>query len=270
MFFNSFQTSSRRIGALVLRQYYLLRGSLSKIVELFFWPMLNFIIWGYLSRYLNQQQSSPLLAFGVLLAGGMLWEMVIRSQFAAVLGTMEELWSRNLAQLFIAPIRPLEYAMGMVIVSLLRTTVIMVPCAVAVDMIFGFSLLDLGWQCVAFYAMQLMTGWWVGLFLSALLFRYGLAVEWMAWMAGFILLPFTGAYYPITVLPEWLQYFSALLPPTYVFEGMRLILNHQSFDGLLLVKSLILNLVYLGAACYAFVRAYESARDHGSLLHGGE
>ncbi len=262
--------SCRRIGALVLRQYYLLRGSISKIVELFFWTLLNFIIWGYLNQYLQQAQVTPLMAFGVLLAGGMLWEMVIRSQFAMMIGTMEELWSRNLAQLFIAPMRPMEYALGMIFISFLRTTVTMVPCAIVVDVLFGFNLLDLGWQCLAFYAMQLMTGWWVGMLLSAMLFRYGLAVEWMAWMAGFILLPFTGAYYPVTVLPEWLQYVSQLLPPTYVFEGMRQILNQHSFDAVLLWKSIALNVLYLALSCWLFVRAYNGARQHGTLLHGGE
>ncbi len=260
----------RRIYALVLRQYFVLRSSVSKIVELFFWPMLNFLIWGYLSQYLHQNQASPLLAFGVLLAGGMLWEMVIRSQFAAVLGTMEELWARNLAQLFIAPLRPLEYALAMILVSFLRTSVIMIPCAVVVDWMFGFSLWSLGWQCLAFYFMQLMTGWWLGLMLSAMLFRYGLAVEWMAWMAGFILLPFTGAYYPVTVLPQWLQPLAYILPPTYVFEGMRAILNQQVFDAALLWKSLALNVAYLALACFIFIRACEGARRHGTLLHSGE
>jgi len=263
-------SSTRRIGALILRQYYLLRSSHSKIIELFFWPMLNFIMWGYTSRYLYQQQITPLMAFGVLLAGGMLWEMLIRSQFAAVQGTMEELWSRNLAQLFIAPLRPTEYAIGMMIVSFLRTVIIFIPCTLMVYWMFDFSLLSLGWACAAFYAMQLMTGWWVGMLLSGMLFRHGLAVEWVAWMAGFILLPLTGAYYPVTVLPEWLQYIAWLLPPTYVFEGMRTILNHGEFSSLLLLKSFALNAVYLALSCLYFIRAYDGAREHGSLLHGGE
>jgi ABC-2 type transport system permease protein len=260
----------RRIYALILRQYYLVRGSSSKIIELFFWPLMNFIVWGYLSQYLMQTASTPLLAFGVLLAGGMFWEMLFRSQFAVVLGTLEELWSRNLAQLFIAPLRPMDYLIGMVLISLLRTTVIMLPCAIAVHYMFGFSLLTLGLPCLAFYFLQLMSGWWMGIMLSALLFRHGLTVEWMAWIVGFILLPLTGAYYPVSVLPVWLQPISWALPPTYVFEGMRSILQHGTFSTTLLWQSLGLNLLYLALACWGFTRAYAAARQHGSLLHGGE
>jgi ABC-2 type transport system permease protein len=199
-----------------------------------------------------------------------LWEITFRSQYAIMLGTLEELWSRNMAQLFSTPLRPGEYLIGMVIFRFLRTTLIIALCALFVRVAFGFSVFDLGWALLAFYFLLLMTGWWTGIMLCGLLFRYGLTVEWMVWMAAFILQPLAGVFYPVTVLPVWLQPVSWMLPPTYAFEGMRAVLQQGVVRYDLLLASLALNLIYLALACWLFLRAFERARQHGSLLNGSE
>ncbi|MEJ0062945.1 MAG: ABC transporter permease [Alphaproteobacteria bacterium] len=262
--------ASRRILGMVLRHYYLLRGSIPRLVEWFYWPMLNILMWGYLNKFLYLSRATPLLTFGILLGGAMLWEIVIRGQMGAMKVTFEEMWSRNLTQLFVSPLSPSEFLVSLVVISFLSTTVALIPCTIAASWVFGFSIFDLGWQLGAFYFMQLMTGWWMAALMAALLVRYGLGMEWIVWMSIWILAPITGCYYPVTVLPEWLQHISWLLPPTYIFEGMRQILNHQTFDAMLLLKSLGLNILYLAGSCGIFLYAFDAARRHGSLLQAGE
>lgn len=262
--------SAGRIAAFVLRHYYLLRGSRSRLLGMIYWPAVNLVTWGYLNQYLFRHQASPVVGFGVLLAGALLWEMVQRSQVSVMFGTIEEMWARNLMQLFVSPLTLAEFLAGSVIVSFLFTSCAMLVCAVLVLTIFDFALFDLGWPFLAFYFMQLMTGWWVGMLLSAMLIRFGLGVEWLAWMAGVIIIPLAGAYYPVSVLPGWVQHISRLLPPTYIFEGMRQILQQQHFDSALLIKSFLLNLLYLAAAGAVFMIAFNSARRCGSLMQSGE
>jgi ABC-2 type transport system permease protein len=262
--------SYRRIAGLIRRHYYLLLGSKARLVELFYWPILNLLTWGYLNKFMYQAQATPLLAFGALLGGALLWEVTIRSQIGVMFGTIEEMWSRNLMQLFVSPLTPIEFLAATTLISLIRTTLAMLPCMVMVMMVFDFSIFSLGWAFGAFYALQLMTGWWMGILMAATLLRFGLGVEWLIWMGTWLLAPFTGAYYPVAVLPEWLQHFSWLLPPTYVFEGMRAILNHQALDSALLIKGLLLNLLYLGASWGIFLYAFNATRRHGGLMHSGE
>lgn len=262
--------SYRRIAGLIRRHYYLLLGSKARLVELFYWPILNLLTWGYLNKFMYQAQATPLLAFGALLGGALLWEVTIRSQIGVMFGTIEEMWSRNLMQLFVSPLTPIEFLAATTLISFIRTTLAMLPCMVMVLVVFDFSIFNLGWAFGAFYALQLMTGWWMGILMAATLLRFGLGVEWLIWMGTWLLAPFTGAYYPVTVLPEWLQHIAWLLPPTYVFEGMRAILNHQTLDSVLLIKGLVLNVLYLGAAWSIFLYAFNATRRHGGLMHSGE
>ena len=261
---------ARRILALTRRHYYLLAGSKARLIELFYWPILNLLTWGYLNKYMFQGQTTPILAFGALLGGALLWEITIRSQIGMMFGTIEEMWSRNLMQLFVSPLSPTEFLAATTLISMLRTTAAMLPCMAMTILVFDFSIFDLGWAFVAFYALQLMTGWWMGVLMAAALLRFGLGVEWLIWMGTWLLAPFTGAYYPVTVLPEWLQTIAWMLPPTYVFEGMRAILNHNVLETGLLLRGLALNILYLGISWAVFLYAFDATRRHGGLMRTGE
>lgn len=259
-----------RIMAIATRHYYLLLNSKARLMELFYWPVINLLTWGYLNQYLFLNRATPVVSFGVLLAGTLLWEMLQRSQVSVMLGTVEEMWSRNMMQLFVSPLKPLEFLAGTMVVSLARTTAAIAVCALLAFSLFGFSIIDLGLPFLGFYFLQIMTGWWVAVLLAAMLIRFGLGVEWLAWMAGIIIIPIAGAYYPVSVLPEWLQKISWSLPPTYIFEGMRQILLQGQADHRLLLISLALNLLYLAGSCLIFLLAFRSAQKHGSLMQSGE
>ncbi len=262
--------SPRRVGALVLRYYYLLRGSWPRVIELTYWPTVQMILWGFITQFLATNSSYVAEAFGVLLSAVLLWDVLLRAQLGISIAFLEEMWSRNLCHLFVSPLRPHEFACGLVLMSLIRTLIGFVPATLLAMAFFGFSLYSLGLSLVAFFFNLLVMGWAIGLAVSGLVLRAGLGAEGLAWAAMFVLAPISGIYYPIAVLPEWLQVIAWLLPSSHVFEGMRAILVDGTVRGELLITATLLNVVYLVAGSAAFLAFLRAARVRGLLLRLGE
>ncbi|HJQ55268.1 MAG TPA: ABC transporter permease [Vineibacter sp.] len=259
-----------RVAALVLRHWYILRGSWLRIIDLAYWPTVQMVMWGFLSEFLAKQTTYVAQAFGVLIAGMLLWDVLVRGQLGLSISFLEEMWSRNLGHLFASPIRPIEFAAGIVTMSLIRTVVGMVPVTILTVIFFGFSIYSLGWPLLAFFFALQMFGWGVGLAISGMVLRKGLGAETFAWAAVFILLPVSGVYYPIDVLPTWLQWIAWALPPAYVFEGMRAVLAKELLRPELLAGALALSLIYLGIGFGCFLWLFNGARGKGLLSTQGE
>jgi ABC-2 type transport system permease protein len=264
------EASLRRIGALVRRYLYLIKSSWLRSLEIVYWPFLQMVMWGFLQRYLANSTSTGAIAGGLLIGAVLLWDIQFRSQIGFSVGFLEEMWSRNLGQLLTSPLRPNELVAALSIMSLMRLAIAMVPVTAAAYLFFGFNLFGLGAALAAFFAVLVLTGWALALFSSGIILRYGLGAEELSWSLGFILLPLACVYYPVAVLPGWLQPIALALPSTHVFEGMRSILLHNTFDAGELVWALALNAVYLLAAYVSFRYFLRSARVNGALLQLGE
>jgi len=262
--------SLRRIGALIKRYMYLLRSSGVRLVELIYWPFLQMLTWGFLQEYLAGNTSPAAQAAGVLIGSVLLWDILFRSKIGFSTTFIEEMWSRNLGNLLISPLRPSELVAALSVWSIIRLSVSMIPVAFAAYLIFGFNLLDLGLALVAFFAVLVLTSWSLGLISAGVILRYGLGAEELAWSLAFLLLPIACVYYPVSALPDWLQPVALALPPTHVFEGMRAILLEHRFDAEQLWWALGLNAVYLLVGYVTFSRFLASARVNGTLLRLGE
>jgi len=262
--------SIRRVKALVRRYIYLLRSSGVRLVELIYWPFLQMLTWGFLQKYLAGTTNPLAQAAGVLIGSILLWDILFRSNIGFATTFIEEMWSRNLGNLLTSPLRPYELIIALSVWSVIRLSVSMIPVATAAYFIFGFNLLDLGLPLVAFFAVLVLTSWSLGLISAGVILRYGLGAEELAWSLSFLLLPLCCVYYPASVLPSWLQVVALALPPTHVFEGMRSILLHNTFDPTELWWALSLNAVYLLVGYIVFSRFLASARVNGTLLKLGE
>ena len=262
--------SPRRVAAMVLRYWYLLRSSFARLAELIYWPTVQMLMWGFLQTYLAGQTSLYARAGGVLIGSVMLWDVLFRGQLGFSISFLEEMWSRNLGNLMISPLRPAEFVAALMVMSLIRLAIGMVPVTLLAIWFFGFNLWALGIALVAFFANLMLTGWAVGIFVSGLVLRNGLGAETFAWSIMFLFLPLTCVYYPVATLPSWLQTVAWMLPPTYVFEGMRALVVDQMFRVDLMIQALALNLVLFSAATGAFLALLASARRNGSLLQTGE
>ena len=262
--------SLRRVGAMVLRNVYLLRASWPRVLELVYWPAVQMILWGFITRFLVTNSSWVAQASGVLIAAVLLWDVMFRGNLGVSLSFFEEMYSRNLGHLFASPLRPYELVCALLSISLLRTSIGVGGAAVLAIPLYGYSIFDLGLPLLAFFTNLLVMGWSIGLLVSALVLRYGLGAESLAWVAIFAVAPVSGIYYPISVLPDWLQTVAAALPSSHVFEGMRAVMFEERFRTDLLFNAVALNVVYLAGAVTVFLLVFRSARRKNLLLHIGE
>ena len=259
-----------RVGAMVLRYLYLLRSSWTRLVELVYWPAVQLFVWGFLQLYIAQNSGFFARASGVFIAAVLMWDLLFRGQLGFSISFLEEMWSRNLANLMISPLRPIEFVAALMIMSVVRLAVGMVPGSLLAIALFGFNIYAMGFALAAFFANLILTSWSVGIVVSGVLLRNGMGAESLAWTLMFVLMPLTCVYYPVATLPHWLQVVSWALPPTYVFEGMRALVIDHVFRADLMVQALGLNALYFAAAVVAFLQLLKSARRQGSLMQSGE
>jgi ABC-2 type transport system permease protein len=262
--------SPARIGAIVLRHFYLMRSSWPRLLELIYWPLVQMLMWGFLQTWLLQQRGPVALAGGTLIGSILLWDVLIRGQQGVSISFLEEMWSRNLANLFISPLRPGEFMAALMVMSIIRLLVGVVPVTLLAIWFFGFNLWGIGLGLGAFFANLLLTAWAVGIIVSGLIIRNGLGAEGLAWTLMFLILPLCAVFYPVTVLPPALQVVSWCLPPTYVFEGLRAVLIDHAFRTDLMLWALALNAVFVCVATFAFFKLVDSARKRGSIMGIGE
>ena len=206
---------------MVLRHVYLLRGSWTRVAELAYWPAVNVVIWGFITRFFAGHSDWVAQASGVLIGAVLLWDVLFRGNLGVALSFLEEMWSRNLGHLTVSPLTPVELVVSMLTMSLIRTLLGMIPAALLAIPLYHYSIFTLGLPLLAFFANLMITGWAVGLGVSALVLRYGLGAESLAWVLIIAIAPLCGIYYPISTLPGWLQDVAWVLPPSHVFEGMR-------------------------------------------------
>jgi ABC-2 type transport system permease protein len=262
--------SAQRVYGMVLRHVYLWRRSWVRVLETAYWPTMNMVLWGFIAKFFASNSSVVAQVPALLISGLLLWEVLFRGQLAFALAFLEELYSRNLGHLFVSPLRPMELIASMIVVSFLRTCVGVGAATLLAILLYAASVFDLGLPLVAFFANLLVTGWAVGLMVSALVLRYGLAAENLAWGVIFVLAPISGIYYPVSVLPGWLQSVSRCLPTSYVFEGMRGVLLERAFKWDLMLAAVALNALYVAAGVGIFFLAFRGARQRGALLQMGE
>lgn len=259
-----------RILAMLARYYYLFRGSVPRIIELAYWPIVQVALWGFITKFFLEHSSWLVNAAGALLAGVLLWDVLFRGQLGLSISFLEEMWARNLGQLFASPLRPGELMAAMMLGSLIRTSLGLAPATLAAWLLHEYSIYSLGLPLIAFFANLMVFGWAIGLAVCALLIRYGLAAESFAWASIFILAPLSAVYYPVDVLPEAAQAVALVLPSAHVFEGMRAVMIEGVFRTDLFFWAIGLNVAYIAGGVALFAYAFKIARRRGLILQSGE
>jgi ABC-2 type transport system permease protein len=180
------------------------------------------------------------------------------------------MWARNLGNLMMSPLKPIEFLIALMAMSLIRLAIGIIPMTLLAMIFFDFNLLGFGLPLIAFFCNLIFTSWSLGIFVSGLVLRNGLGAESIVWTLMFGVMPLACVYYPVTVLPYWLQYVAWALPPTYVFEGMRALMIDKVFRADLMFQALAINAVLFIASFAGFLALLRSARRHGSLIQSGE
>ena len=259
-----------RIGAMILRYWYLLISSWPRLLELVYWPALQIVTWGFLQTYIAENAGFFARAGGTFIGAIILWDILFRGQLGFSISFLEEMWARNLGNLMMSPLKPIEFLISLMIMSLIRLAIGVIPMTLLAMFFFHFNFYSLGLPLIAFFCNLIFTSWSLGIFVSGLVLRNGLGAESIVWTLMFGILPLACVYYPVSVLPHWLQYVAWALPPTYVFEGMRALLIDHVFRADLMVDALLINAVLFIVSFAIFMVLLNSARRAGSLLQGGE
>lgn len=262
--------SLARITAMLLRYTYLLRNSWPRVLELAYWPTMQMILWGFINQFLAGQSAWVAQAAGLFISAILLWDVLFRGQLGVSIVFFEELYSRNLGNLFISPLRPHELILSLLIISLLRTSIGVGAAALLAIPLYDYSIFQLGLPLIAFFANLLVLSWAIGLVVISIVLRFGLGAESLAWAVIFAVAPVSGIFYPIEVLPGWLQPVAWSLPSSYVFEGMRKVMIHGIFDLRLFSMAVGLNGIYLAIGIATFLRVFRLARTKGLLLNAGD
>jgi ABC-2 type transport system permease protein len=262
--------SARRISAMMLRHWYLLRSSWPRLLDLIYWPTVQMVTWGFLQYYIASNAGFFARAGGTFIGAVLLWDILFRGQLGFSISFLEEMYSRNLGNIMMSPLRPFEFIISLMVISVVRLSIGAVPVTFLAIAFFGFNLFGFGLALVAFFFNLMLTGWAIGIFVSGLILRNGMGAENLAWSVMFLLMPLACVYYPVATLPDWLQPVAWLLPPTYVFEGMRALVIDKVFRPDLMIDALALNAVLFAAGAFGFLKLLQSARRHGSLMQSGE
>ena len=262
--------SLRRVRGVLRRHGYLITKSWTRLVSMMYYPTVTMIVWAFVTVYLAPSNSFLKDAPGFFIGAVLLWDVLFRGQLGVSLTFTEELYARNLGNLFVSPLTLPEYIAGQLTMSFVRAVIGVGGACAFAWLLFHFSIFSLGFPLIAFFACLLVFGWAIGLAMSGLILRLGLGAEELAWAAIFILAPVSGVYYPIAVLPSWLQAIAAAIPSAHVFEGMRGVLLRQTFLWNELWAALALDAVYLAAGAGVFAWAMRDARERGTLLQMGE
>lgn len=259
-----------RITALLRRHFYIVTGSPARIIGMVYWPIVQMILWGFISQYFAGRTGSMDFALGTLLGALLLWDTMFRAQLGVSLSYMEELWSRNLGHLFVSPIRHYEWWTSMILYSFLRVIIGLLPAALLAIPFYGFSIFELGIPVLLLWFNLMLMGWWIGFLVTGLLLRVGPGAEELAWAAMFLLAPFCAVYYPVSILPDWLQGFANILPASHVFEALRTLVGEGVVDWKHVTTAFVLNAGYMIIAGSILMYCFNDARRRGSLFQTGE
>ncbi len=254
-----------RTAAIVLRHFYLLRGSLTRVVPLFVWVAIDIVLWGFITRYLNAVAGAGLNFVPVLLGAVLLWDFCSRVMHGVSTAFFEDVWSRNFLNLFATPLSLAEYLGGLVLSSMVTSAAGLAVMLVLATGVFGLSFLGYGLAFVAFLLVLFLFGVALGIVGSGVVLRLGPAAEWFVWPIPALVSPFVGVFYPLSILPPWMQHLARLLPPSYVFEGMRSILAGDVTPAPMLALGAGLSVAYVMLACWFFARVYRHAVRTGLL-----
>lgn len=257
--------SLRRLLAIALRQFYLLRGSAARFLPLFAWVTIDMVLWGFMTRYLNSVTASRYQFVPALLGAVLFWDLMTRVMQGVTTAFFEDVWSRNFLNVFASPITTSEYIGGLLLSSIATSLVGLVFMVAVATAAFGLSFAVYGLMAIPFVLVLFLFGLALGIAGSAIVLRLGPAAEWFVWPIPALLSPFAAVYYPLSTLPLWMRWIARLLPPSYVFEGMRALVAGRATHPLLLASAAALALLYVLLAYWLFAAVFRHAVRTGLI-----
>lgn len=255
-----------RIYALMMRYLYLYPRSVPRIMDIFFWPMVELLIWGFLTMYLQQSRLTIPNFINALLGALIFWNFIQRSQQAVSIAFLEEVWERNLLNIFVTPLKITEFLVATVLVGIVRLALIGVTISVLAFLLFKFNLFFFGFYLIPFVLNLFLFGWILGLVATSIIMRFGQSAQVLAFALTVLIQPFVAVFYPVSILPLPLQYFANTIPASHIFEGMRAVVftGHLPWSNLAWATGL--NLIWFALTLWIFFKMFDYILETGQLM----
>jgi ABC-2 type transport system permease protein len=249
-----------------LRYVLIYRRSPIRLLEVLFWPTMALLVWGFLTNFIQRSAEGDLTRIITFLIGALIcWDVLFRAQQGVALSFLEDVWARNLLNIFCAPVRLSEYVLATFLFGLVRVSVTLMFLSFLAWLLYHFNFFSLGFALIPFIANLLTLGLTIGIITIAIILRYGHGAEPFAWALPFLLQPFSAVFYPVTVLPQPMQKVAWAIPCTYVFEGMRQVIRSGTIPWHHLAWAIGLNIFYLAGAMLLLIYVFDIARNRGLL-----
>ncbi|OGG12013.1 hypothetical protein A2Z00_03185 [Candidatus Gottesmanbacteria bacterium RBG_13_45_10] len=259
--------SWHRVFGIITRHLYNFRRTFDRVVDAFYLPSIDIILWGLTFSAISKEQGGSAVVYITnILLGVILWYVVWRGQYEITVNFLEELWSENMVNLFSTPLMLSEWTVALLSLGVMKLFLTVAFTAALAWFLYAVNIFRLGFLLIPFLVNLLVVGWWFGLFVSSLFLRWGTKVQTLAWAGGYLLMPFSAVYYPVSSLPIWMQIIGQFLPTTYVFEGMRAAIASGYVPLDMLIKSTVLNVLYFTLMLLLFVSSFRRAKERG-LAH---
>ena len=253
-----------RIKAIIAQEFFMFYRAIEIVIDLVVFPVMSIIVFGFLSKYLAGIDS-PVIGKSVLM-GMLLWQFIWITQYTISLGSMWNIWSRNLSNLFVTPLSVTEYIFAQSMSGVIKALVILAFSSIITIQVFDFNLLELGIANLFWSVINLsLFAFSLGIGILGLIFRFGTRIQAFAWGALPLFQPLTAAFYPVSVLPRSLQLVAFMLPPTYVFEAGRQALEGRPVIMGYYATALLLNTVYLLIAILLFNFLFKKSKESGQF-----
>ncbi|HYM69941.1 MAG TPA: ABC transporter permease [bacterium] len=258
--------SAGRITALLQRQLFLYRRSLLRSLEIVYWPVMDLLVWGFLSVYVGRLRGGGAAAIAFLLGGMILWDIFFRVQQAISVSFLEDVWTRNLVNVFVSPISTAEFLCATMLLGVMKIAIVGTLLAALALLLYSFNIFHYGLPLLPFILNLIVAAWGMGIITTALILRFGQGAEVLAWAVAFLFQPFSAVFYPVAVLPPAIQRIAWLLPTTHAFEGMRVVLGGGPIPWAHVGWAAATNVVLLAIAVSVFAWVMHIAREMGLLL----
>lgn len=252
----------QRVLGVFYRYFYVLKKGPQQLSDLFYWPLIDILLWGLTSIWIQKYNPVSDLPL-ILLTGLIFWQVTWRGSVDVSVSLLQELWNRNLVNLFSTPLKVSEWMSGVVLLSFCKLVLTVLFGSLAVYILYALNVFTIGWAFIPFAASLLLFGWTLGFLAASIIIYWGHQVEAFAWMIGFLFAPFSAVFYPVGILPSWAQTIAWCLPTTYIFEGMRHLLQGGEFPVYDFCMSLGLNLLYLSSALLLFKKMFNKTLEKG-------
>jgi len=254
-----------RIYAMVLRYWYYLKHSWDRLSDMFYWPTVDLLLWGLTSRFVQANTPNVPQVILIIVSGILFWIIVWRGQYEITVNFLEELWNKNLVNIFVSPLKLREWVASVFIIGIIKMSLSLGFASVLAYFMYKTNILSYGFYLVPFAASLILMGWAVGLFITGIIVRFGTRVQTLAWTAVMMVAPFSAVYYPLSVLPDWAQAVARFVPASYIFENGRQLIAKGTVNVGEIYLSFGLNFMYLILALYFVKRSFDKAREKGLI-----